>query len=66
MYVGALTMVLGIPPALGSWRGMGTIVPMMLVIVRRVYDEEGLLIRDLTGYREYRDQVRYRLLPFVC
>ena len=65
MYVGALTMVLGIPLALGSWWGMATIAPMTLVIVRRVCDEEELLTRDLIGYREYRDQVRYRLLPFV-
>lgn len=65
MYVGALIMMSGIPLALGSWWGTATIVPMTLVIVRRVRDEEELLTRDLTGYREYRDQVRYRLLPFV-
>lgn len=65
MYVGALIMLFGIPLALGSWWGTATIIPMTLVIVRRVCDEEELLTRDLTGYREYRDQVRYRLLPFV-
>lgn len=65
MYVGALIMVFGIPLALGSWWGTAMIVPMTLVIVRRVRDEEDLLIRDLPGYREYRDQVRYRLLPSV-
>ena len=52
MYVGALLMVLGIPLALGSWWGTATIVPMTLVIVRRVRDEEELLTRHLTGYRE--------------
>jgi protein-S-isoprenylcysteine O-methyltransferase Ste14 len=65
MYVGALIMILGIPLALGSWWGTGTIVPMTLVIVRRVRDEEELLTGDLRGYREYRDRVRYRLLPLV-
>jgi len=58
-------MIFGIPLALGSWWGTATVVPMTLVIVRRVRDEEELLTRDLTGNREYRDQVRYRLLPFV-
>jgi protein-S-isoprenylcysteine O-methyltransferase Ste14 len=58
-------MILGVPLALGSWWGEATIVPMTWVIVRRVRDEEELLSRDLTGYREYREQVRYRLLPFV-
>jgi protein-S-isoprenylcysteine O-methyltransferase Ste14 len=65
MYVGALLMMIGIPLALGSWWGEAAIVPMTLVIVRRVRDEEELLARDLTGYREYREQVRYRLLPLV-
>ena len=65
MYIGALIMMFGIPLALGSWWGMATIVPMTLVIVRRVRDEEELLIRDFAGYREYRDRVRFRLVPFV-
>jgi protein-S-isoprenylcysteine O-methyltransferase Ste14 len=65
MYVGALIMMLGIPLALGSWWATVTIVPMTLVIVRRVRDEEELLTRSLAAYREYRHQVRYRLLPFV-
>jgi protein-S-isoprenylcysteine O-methyltransferase Ste14 len=65
MYIGVLIMMFGIPLALGSWWGMATVVPMTLVIVRRVRDEEELLIRELAGYREYRDRVRYRLVPFV-
>ncbi len=65
MYVGALIMIFGIPLALGSWWGTATIIPMTLVIVRRVRDEEELLSRELTGYGGYRTQVRYRLLPFV-
>ena len=65
MYVGALIMIFGIPLALGSWWGTATIVPFMVVIVRRVREEEALLTGKLPGYREYRDQVRYRLFPFV-
>jgi protein-S-isoprenylcysteine O-methyltransferase Ste14 len=65
MYIGVLIMMFGIPLALGSWWGTVTIVPMAFVIVRRVCDEEELLIRDLAGYRQYRDHVRYRLVPFV-
>jgi len=65
MYVGALITMLGVPPALGSWWGLSAIVPMASVIVQRVRDEEELLTRNLRGYREYRNQVCYRLLPFV-
>jgi protein-S-isoprenylcysteine O-methyltransferase Ste14 len=65
MYLGTLIMIFGIPLALGSWWGLATIIPITLVIVRRVRDEEKLLARNLTGYLEYQDQVRYRLLSFV-
>jgi protein-S-isoprenylcysteine O-methyltransferase Ste14 len=65
MYIGVLIMMLGIPLALGSWWGTVTIVAMTWLIVRRVRDEEELMTRGLAGYREYRHQVRYRLLPFV-
>jgi protein-S-isoprenylcysteine O-methyltransferase Ste14 len=65
MYAGALIMMLGVSPALGSWWGLSAIVPMASVIVRRVREEEELLTRNLAGYREYRNQVHYRLLPFV-
>ena len=63
MYAGALIMILGVPLALGSWWGTATIVPMTFMVMRRVRDEEELLTRDLTGYREYRDRVPYRLVP---
>lgn len=65
MYVGALIMIFGIPPALGSWWGLAPAVLMALVIVQRVRDEERLLASELTGYAEYRNQVRYRLLPHI-
>ena len=37
----------------------------MLVLVLRIRDEEKLLTHELGGYREYPQQVRYRLLPYV-
>jgi|SRR5579859_5168971 len=65
MYIGALVMLLGVPLALGSWWGLFTIVPMALVIVWRLLDEEKFLAKNLPGYSEYRNQVSYRLVPFV-
>jgi protein-S-isoprenylcysteine O-methyltransferase Ste14 len=65
MYIGALIMLLGVPLALGSWWGLFTIVPMALVIVWRLLDEEKFLVKNLSGYSEYKKQVRYRLLPFI-
>lgn len=65
MYIGALVMLVGVPLALGSWWGLFTIIPITLVIVWRLLDEEKLLAKNLLGYSEYRKKVRYRLVPFI-
>jgi len=65
MYFGALVMLLGVPLALGSWWGLLTLIPMTLVIVLRLLDEEEILGKKLPGYLEYMDKVRWRLLPFI-
>jgi protein-S-isoprenylcysteine O-methyltransferase Ste14 len=65
MYGGALIMLLGIPLALGSWWGLFTIIPMVIVLVWRIIDEEVFLVKNLPGYAEYRDRVRHRLVPLI-
>ena len=65
MYIGALVMLLGVPLALGSWWGLLAIVPITLVIVWRLLDEEKFLAMNLAGYSDYQTKVRYRLLPFI-
>ena len=65
MYSGALLMLLATPPALGSWWGLLTVVPMMAVIVWRLLDEEKFLEESLQGYSNYMTSVRWRLLPNV-
>lgn len=65
MYIGALIMLVGVPLALGSWWGLLTVVPMTLVIICRLLDEERFLAKNLAGYSEYQNAVRYHLLPFV-
>lgn len=65
MYVGGLVFIFGIPLALGSWWGLLTFIPLTLLIVWRILDEERFLVRNLSGYGEYRSKVKYRLIPFV-
>jgi protein-S-isoprenylcysteine O-methyltransferase Ste14 len=64
MYVGGLIIFIGIPLALGSWWGLIVIVLMVPALIWRLLDEERLLARELPGYHEYKDKVRFRLLPF--
>ena len=63
MYAAALILMLGIPLALGSWWGLLALVPGVPALVWRILDEERLLKRDLPGYAEYTQRMRFRLIP---
>jgi protein-S-isoprenylcysteine O-methyltransferase Ste14 len=63
MYSGALLMFLGTPPALGSWWGLLPAAILIGAIVWRLRDEERYLTQHLTGYGDYLQRVRYRLVP---
>jgi protein-S-isoprenylcysteine O-methyltransferase Ste14 len=65
MYAAALVMLLGIPVSLGSWWSVLVVIVLFPVLVWRLKDEERLLARNLAGYVEYQNRVRYRLLPGV-
>ena len=65
MYSAALLLFVGTPLALGSFVGLVFFVPILLAIVWRLVDEERLLARELAGYEEYRQTVRFRLVPRV-
>lgn len=65
MYAGAFLLMLFAPLALASWVGLPFVLPLILVIILRLLDEEKFLAANLKGYQEYRQKVRYRLVPFV-
>jgi len=65
MYVGVLIMIAGIPLALDAWWGLAIIAVAVPALIWRIIDEEKLLKKDLPGYVEYAQKVRYRLVPYV-
>jgi protein-S-isoprenylcysteine O-methyltransferase Ste14 len=65
MYTGNVVLMIGIPLALGSYWGLVFVIPGLVVLALRIRDEERLLERELRGYREYEQQVHYRLVPYV-
>lgn len=65
MYTGNVILMLGVPLALGSYWGLVFVIPGLIVLILRIRDEEDLLAHELSGYREYTQQVRYRLVPYV-
>jgi protein-S-isoprenylcysteine O-methyltransferase Ste14 len=65
MYAGAFLLLMATPLALGSWVSIPLPIPVILVIIVRLLDEEKFLSTNLSGYEAYRQKVRYRLLPYV-
>jgi protein-S-isoprenylcysteine O-methyltransferase Ste14 len=65
MYAGAFVMLLGIPLALGSWWALIFVFLLFAVIVWRLLEEEKFLSKNLPGYTNYCQKVRYRLIPFL-
>jgi len=65
MYFGAIVMLLGTPLALGAWWGLLVFFMITGIVVWRLLEEEKFLSRDLSGYKEYCQKVRYRLVPFI-
>lgn len=65
MYMGAFFYLVGIPLSLGSLWGLLVIVLMMPALMWRLFDEEKFLAKNLQGYVEYKNKVKYRLIPFI-
>lgn len=65
MYLGAIFLLIGTPLLLGSQSGvfMGVIISFLLIA--RIFGEEKMLVEELDGYEEYRNQVKYRLIPLI-
>ena len=63
MYAGAFLYTLGTPLALASYWGFVPALLIVLLIVRRLLDEEQMLERELPGYTDYEARVRHRLVP---
>lgn len=65
MYMATILLFLMIPILLGSWYALPVFACYPAIIVVRLKDEEALLTRELPGYAEYKQKVKYRILPFV-
>jgi len=65
MYSATLLMFLSMPLILGSWWGFVIQLVYPALIIVRLQAEERLLVQELDGYAEYRQKVKYRLLPGI-
>ena len=65
MYAVTLWLFLAIPLVLGSWWSFLCFLPYVAVFVVRINNEEKVLEKGLKGYSDYKNKVKYRLIPFV-
>lgn len=65
MYAATIFFGLGAPLFLGSWWALIPGISMVLLFVVRASLEDRTLQEELPGYRQYTQDVRYRLLPGI-
>ena len=65
MYSATLLMFLSMPLVLGSLPSFVIMLAYIPLLVKRIKNEEALLIEGLDGYAAYCGKVRYRLLPLL-
>ncbi len=65
MYLGGVLLFIGTPMLLGSTYGLIIGLVLIFILVVRIIGEEKMLINELEGYADYKNKVKYRLIPFV-
>ncbi|EGC92673.1 MULTISPECIES: methyltransferase family protein [Turicibacter] len=65
MYVSTILLFLSIPLVLGSLVSFLIFLAYPVIIVKRIRNEEQVLERGLEGYSEYKNKVKYKLIPFI-
>lgn len=65
MYSVTLLLFLSMPIVLGSVFAFVIFLAYPFIITKRIKHEEEFLEQELEGYREYKQKVKYRLIPFV-
>lgn len=65
MYSATLLLFLAMPLVLGSVYALVIFLVYPILIAKRIKNEEELLEQELDGYKEYKQKVKYRLIPFV-
>jgi len=65
-YTAGILIIIASGVALGSWLAAATVViPMLPFLLYRAITEDGVLLNQLEGYRDYAAHVRWRLLPGI-
>ena len=65
MYSATVLLFLAMPLVLGSVYAFLIFLVYPFIIAKRIKGEEEFLAKELVGYKEYKQKVKYRMLPFI-
>lgn len=65
MYMSTLLLFLSMPLVLGSVISFVIMLAYVPIISMRIRNEEQVLEEGLEGYKEYKQRVRYKVIPFI-
>ena len=65
MYAATIILFLSMPVILGSPFSFLVMLLYIPVIAKRIRNEETVLENGLNGYREYKEKVRYKVIPYI-
>jgi protein-S-isoprenylcysteine O-methyltransferase Ste14 len=65
MYTATIFLFLAMPLVLGSIISFFIFLIYPVLIIFRIIYEEKFLEKELVGYSEYKQKVKYRLIPFI-
>ena len=65
MYSATILLFLSMPMVLGSIYSFIIFLVYPIIIAMRIKGEEEFLEKELEGYKEYKNKVKYRMIPFI-
>lgn len=65
MYLATIFLFLSMPLILDSVISFIIFLVYPFIIIKRIKNEEQVLEKELYGYKEYKNKVKYRLIPFI-
>ena len=65
MYAVTVVLFLSMPLVLGSLISFAIFLIYPVIIAKRIKNEESVLEKDLEGYIEYKEKVKYKMIPFI-
>ncbi len=65
MYMSTVLLFLSMPFILGSVLSFIIMLFYLPIIAKRIRNEEQVLERGLSGYAQYKERVRYKVIPYI-